>query len=44
MPYLYWDGKRNRHALGMPGAYIMEDGDWQSDKVLKSVYRYAMDD
>ena len=25
-------------------AYIMADGGWRSDKVLKSVYRHAMDD
>lgn len=33
-----------RHALGIPDAYIMADGGWRSDKVLKSVYRHAMDD
>lgn len=33
-----------RHALGVPDAYIMADGGWRSDKVLKSVYRHAMDD
>ncbi len=33
-----------RHALGIPDAYIMEDGGWRSDKVLKSVYRHAMND
>lgn len=31
-----------RHALGIPDAYIMADGGWHSDKVLKSVYRHAM--
>ena len=29
---------------GGPDAYIMADGGWRSDKVLKSVYRHAMDD
>lgn len=33
-----------RHALGIPDAYIMADGGWRSDKVLKSVYRHAMND
>lgn len=32
-----------RHALGIPDAYIMADGGWKSDHVLKSVYRHAMD-
>jgi len=33
-----------RHALGIPDAYIMADGGWSSDRVLKSVYRHAMSD
>lgn len=33
-----------RHALGIPDAYIMADGGWRSDAVLKSVYRHAMDE
>ena len=33
-----------RHALGIPDAYIMADGGWSSDKVLKSVYRHTMSD
>lgn len=33
-----------RHALGIPDAYIMADGGWKTDVVLKSVYRHAMDD
>lgn len=33
-----------RHALGIPDAYIMADGGWSSDKVLKAVYRHAMSD
>lgn len=33
-----------RHALGIPDAYIMADGGWCSDKVLKAVYRHAMND
>lgn len=32
-----------RHALGIPDAYIMADGGWKTDKVLKSIYRHAMD-
>lgn len=31
-----------RHALVIPDAYIMEEGGWCSDKVLKAVYRHAM--
>ena len=31
-------------SSGGPDAYIMADGGWRSDKVLKSVYRHAMDD
>jgi len=33
-----------RHALGIPDAYIMADGGWGSDKVLKAIYRHAMTD
>ena len=33
-----------RHALGIPDAYIMADGGWCSDNVLKAVYRHAMSD
>lgn len=33
-----------RHALGIPDAYIMADGGWSSDRVLKKVYRHAMSD
>lgn len=33
-----------RHALGIPDAYIMEDGGWSSDYVMKNVYRHAMSD
>lgn len=32
------------HALGIPDSYIMQSGGWQSDTVLKSVYRHALDD
>lgn len=32
------------HALGVPDQYIMSRGGWQSDKVLKQVYRGTMDD
>lgn len=33
-----------RHTLGIPDAYIMADGGWCSDKVLKAVYRHTMSD
>lgn len=32
------------HALGVPDAYIMQRGGWETDVVLKSVYRHAMND
>lgn len=31
------------HALGIPDAYLMERGGWQSDRVLKEVYRRTID-
>ena len=33
-----------RHALNIPDAYIMEEGGWKTDNVLKTVYRHAMKD
>jgi integrase len=33
-----------QHALGVPDAYIMQRGGWSSDRILKAVYRHAMDD
>ncbi len=33
-----------QHALGVPDAYIMQRGGWSSDRVLKAVYRHALDD
>lgn len=33
-----------RHALGIPDAYIMQEGGWKTDSVLKSVYQHAMSD
>lgn len=33
-----------QHALGIPDAYIMQRGGWQSDAILKDVYRHTMDD
>lgn len=33
-----------RHALGIPDQYIMADGGWRTDHILKTVYRRAMDD
>lgn len=32
------------HALGIPDAYIMENGGWKTDHVMKSVYLATMDD
>lgn len=32
------------HALGIPDAYIMERGGWESDSILKNVYRHVLDD
>jgi len=32
------------HAIGIPDQYIMEQGGWKSDYILKSVYRNTMDD
>lgn len=33
-----------RHALGIPDRYIMEDGGWKTDAVLKKVYLRALED
>lgn len=33
-----------KHALGIPDAYIMRDGGWGNDAVLKQVYRHTMED
>ena len=33
-----------RHALGVPDQYIMADGGWKTDHILKTVYRRAMED
>lgn len=32
-----------QHALGVPDAYIMQRGGWESDEVLKRVYRHTME-
>lgn len=32
------------HALGIPDVYIMQRGGWNTDTVLKSVYRHSMTD
>ena len=32
------------HALGIPDAYILENGGWKTDHVMKSVYLSTMDD
>lgn len=29
------------HAMGIPDAYIMASGGWETDRVMKSVYRHA---
>lgn len=34
----------SRHAMGMPDVYIMADGGWKTDNVMKRVYRRTMDD
>lgn len=33
-----------QHSLGIPDAYIMQRGGWSSDRVLKQIYRHALDD
>lgn len=33
-----------QHALGVPDAYIMQRGGWESDSTLKQIYRHAMDE
>lgn len=33
-----------RHALGVPDQYIMQDGGWRSDAVLKKIYRRTLAD
>lgn len=32
-----------QHALGIPDAYIMQRGGWESDTTLKQIYRHALD-
>lgn len=32
------------HSLGIPDQYIMANGGWKTDNVLKSVYQHAMED
>ena len=32
------------HKIGIPDAYIMQRGGWDSDYVMKSVYRHALSD
>lgn len=32
------------HAMGIPDAYIMSAGGWQTDTTLKAVYRHALSD
>lgn len=34
----------SQHAIGIPDAYIMAAGGWESDDVLKNVYRNELDD
>lgn len=34
----------SQHALGIPDAYIMKAGGWDSDEVMKGVYRNALED
>lgn len=33
-----------QHALGIPDAYIMQRGGWETDSTLKGVYRHALAD
>ncbi|MCB7523198.1 tyrosine-type recombinase/integrase [[Clostridium] hylemonae] len=33
-----------QHALGIPDAYIMERGGWETDGTLKSIYRHTLKD
>ena len=33
-----------QHALKIPDAYIMQRAGWSSDRVLKTIYRHALDD
>lgn len=33
-----------QHALGVPDAYIIQRGGWQTDATLKAVYRHALKD
>ena len=33
-----------QHAMGIPDAYIMQRGGWESDGALKNIYRHAIDD
>ena len=32
-----------QHAIGIPDAYIMARGGWESDTTLKNIYRHALD-
>ncbi len=32
------------HALGIPDAYIMNNGGWASDRTMKNVYRHIIDE
>ncbi len=32
-----------QHAIGIPDAYIMQRGGWESDTTLKQIYRHALD-
>lgn len=34
----------SQHAIGIPDAYIMQAGGWESDEVLKSVYRNTLEE
>lgn len=33
-----------QHAIGVPDAYIMQRGGWETDSTLKSIYRHTMND
>ena len=34
----------SQHAIGVPDAYIMAAGGWESDMVLKNIYRNELTD
>ena len=47
-PFRYHDLRHyyasSQHALGVPDAYVMKSGGWETDTVLKNVYRNVLTD